>query len=84
MNNKPCVLALYGHIDETDSNKCKTYLEVTYYNDATTIIKNKSVNYCGKATIHFYDSPEVEYYDNYGDRAADNSFKCIEINTCLH
>lgn len=43
-------------------------------------MKNKSINYCGKAAIHFYDSPEIEYYDNYGDRVADDSFKCIEIN----
>lgn len=80
MNNKLCALALYGHIDETDSIKCKTYLEVTYYNDAVATMKNNVINYCGKATIHFYDSPEVEYYDNYGERVADNSFKCIEIN----
>lgn len=38
MDNKLCVLALYGHIDETDSIKCKTYLEVTYYNDAVATV----------------------------------------------
>lgn len=80
MDNKLCVLALYGYIDETDSIESKTYLEVTYYSDAVATMKNKSINYCGKATIHFYDSLEVEYYDNYGERVADDSFKRIEIN----
>lgn len=79
MDNKICVLALYGHIDETDSNKCKTYLEVTNYNNAVAVMKNNSVNYNGKATIHFYDSPSVEYYDNYGERVADGSFRDIGI-----
>jgi hypothetical protein len=81
MDNKLCVLALYGF--RTDSDKCKTYLTVAYYNDAVATMKNKSINYNGKATIHFYDNPSVEYYNNYGERVADDSFKAIGIRPYL-
>lgn len=83
MDNKVCVLALYGHIDEADSNKCKTYLKVTHYSNAIATMKNKSINYNGKATIHFYDNPSVEYYDNYGNRVDDCSFNAIVIRPYL-
>jgi len=82
MDNKLCVLALYGYTDE-NSDKRKTYLTVTYYNDAVTTMKSKSLNYNGKATIHFYDNPSVEFYDNYGERVADCSFKDVGIKPYL-
>lgn len=82
MDNKLCVLALYGYLDEA-RKKAKTYLKVARYDDAIATMKNVRINYNGKATIHFYDSPSVEYYDNYGERVEDGSFKEIGIKPYL-